>query len=105
MNSGHRSTTTHSSRTLDPGQRCFLIISAAQWVECDGGGGETQREKEREREVMGKAATTRVNLGFIDLEGELERRCKVQQASNEETGSLKTGSHLLLKQPDIYLSR
>lgn len=54
---------------------------------------------------MGKAATTRVNLGFIDLVGELERRCKVQQASNEETGSLKTGSHLLLKQPDIYLSR
>lgn len=63
------------------------------------------KEKEREVEVMGKAATSRVNLRFIDLVGELERRCKVKQASNEETGSLKTGSHLLLLQPDIHLSR
>lgn len=72
-------------------------------MECDdGGGGETQRG--RGGGVMGKAATGRVNLGFIDLVGELERCCKVQKASNEETGSLKTGSHLLL-QPDIDLSR
>lgn len=47
---------------------------------------------------MGKAATGRVNLGFIDLVGELERHGKVQQASNKETGSLKTGSHLLQQQ-------
>lgn len=95
MNPGHHSTTTHSSRTLDLGRRCFLIISAARGVECDGGGRcETQRERKREREgeVMGKAATSRVNLGFIDLVGELERRCKVKLASNEETGSFKTSA-------------